>query len=223
MAKGFKDDKGKFRPTEKKNGLSSNQLKEETSSESIDSGKAQMLKDRKEFVHGEPVIGYVNHHPVTLKLELREKGQPQQGVDLKTHENPIELSMSGSIWNLSRSDCTQCGQMQDTIRDELNSGNLRLKSNISQDDMKKLLDIWDRWHLNGLKAGTTKQNELIEMHRDDPKYAEQDVFLDRPRAILKDFDADPDNGYSYGSAWLFEPLSDDVIDFVKEMQGRLNE
>ncbi len=222
MTKGFKDEDGKFRPTGKNNGLTSNQLKTESNSSNIDKKKVQMLKDKKEFVHGEPVLGFINHHAVTIDIDLKEKPQPQKGVDLKMHRTPLELGISGSLWNLSRRDISQGGQMQDTLRKEFTDGNLKLKSNIKPEDFKKLLDVWDRWHLNDLNAGTTKQRELVEQHKNDPKYAELDVFLDRPKAILKDFNADPDNGYSYGSEWLYEPLPKDVVEFIKKMKMRLH-
>lgn len=224
MTKGFKDDKGKFRPTEKNtSSITSKQLKSESNPSSINKGKAQMLKDKKEFVSGEPVIGFINHHPVTVGIDLKEKNQQQKGVDLKLHENPVSLGISASLWNLSRSDITQGGQMQDTLREEFNKGNLKLKSSISRDEFKKFLDIWDRWHLNDLNAGTSKQRKLIEEHKDDPKYANLDKFLDRPKAILTDFKAEPDNGYSYGSAWLYEPLPKDVVNFIKMFKSKLGD
>jgi len=221
LVKGFTKD-GKFRPTEKNtSGITSNKLNSESNPNSIDSGKAQMLKDKNEFVSGEPVVGYINHHAVTLSIDLKQKNEEQKGVDLKLHHNIVKLGISAGLWNLSRSDISQGGQMQDTLRDEFNKGNLRLKSSVSRDEFMKFLDIWDRWHLNDLNAGTTKQRELVDEHRDDEKYAQFDTFLDRPKAILMDFKAEPDNGYSYGSAWLYEPLPDEVVNFIETFKTKL--
>ncbi len=188
-------------------------------------------------VGGEPVVAFIrdftgrrSKHKVTLKIKLEtEKGKDQKGVDGITYENPLTLSISDSIWQRDESDSMSGGQGQDTLREALDDGKLEVGNGISNSEFEKLLDIWDRWHLNDLKAGTSRQRKIIEEHEDEAKYNKFDKFLDRPVAILEDHDAQPDtetsgfgkDGYKYGSQWLYEPLPDDVIEFVEEIQQKL--
>jgi len=231
MVKFFKDDQKRVRRIDDNKNISSKKLKSDSSDSGVNKEKAMLLKDKPEKVHDESVVAYLNHHPVTVQIKL-EEGSNQledmnhdkeslKGTDLKMHKNPVRLSISASEWNLSRSDCTQCGQMQDTLRREFNDGNLKLKSSVSNDDFRKLLDIWDRYHLNDIMAGTEKQLDLINQHRHDEKYADKDVFLDKPEAILKDFKANPDRDWKYGSGFLYRPIPDDVQEFIKKMQKSL--
>lgn len=200
--------------------LTSEQLKSQEKTPTLDSAKANDLKNKNEKIHGETVIGFLNHHAVTMSVEIKDKGRTQQGTDLKTYDNPVTLSMTGSVWNLSRSDITQGGQMQDTLREELDNGNLRLK-NVSRDEFRKLLDVWDEWHLNDLNAGTDEQRKVIEAHKNEGKYEKFDKFLDRPRAILKDNKLNPDRGYDYGSSWLYRPIPNSILEFVRSIQNKL--
>lgn len=232
MVKFFKDDQNRVRKIDDNKNISSKKLKSDSSSSGINKEKAMLLKDKPEKVHNESVIAYLNHHPISIQIKL-EEGSNQledmnhdkeslKGTDLMMHKNPVRLSISASEWNLSRSDCTQCGQMQDTLRKEFMDGNLKLKSSVSNDDFRKILDIWDMYHLNDIKSGTEKQLELISQHKNDEKYADKDVFLERPEAILKDFKANPDRKWKYGSGFLYRPIPDDVQEFIKTMQRKLN-
>jgi len=187
-------------------------------------------------VSGEPVVAFIrdfsgkrSKHKVTLEIELKNKDKTQKGVDGNEYEDPLELSISGSIWQRDETDSLSGGQIDDDLREALRDGKLEVGNGISDSEMKELLDIWDKYHLNDLSAGTERQNEIIEENKDKPKYNKFDKFLDRPKAILEDFDAEPDKetegfgdeGYSYGSAWLFQPLPEDVVDFVEKFKRKL--
>ncbi len=206
----------------KEGGISSKNLKSNNSESGVDKHKALLLKDKPEMVHGEPVFAYLNHHPVTIKISLEPIDKSVKGTDLKTHDTGLKLSISASEWNLSRSDCTQCGQMQDSLKREFQDRKLKLKSVVSDNDFRKLLDIWNEYHLNDIKAGTEKQLDLISQYRDSEKYADKDVFLDRPEAILKDHNANPDGDWKYGHGFLFRPIPASEIKFIKDLQRRLN-
>lgn len=59
--------------------------------------------------------------------------------------------------------------------------------------------LFDRWHLNGMKAGCAHQEVVME----DDGYG-------RPRPSCKLTPPCPITDYRYGSAWLCEPLPADV-------------
>ena len=78
--------------------------------------------------------------------------------------------------------------------------------------------VWDRWHMNGMRAGTHPQMEYLRAIEDEfPGYpvSHYEWAVDK----LKDagLDPDPDTGYRYGSAWLKEPLPQSVIDFLTSL------
>jgi len=72
----------------------------------------------------------------------------------------------------------------------------------------QLYEIWKRWHLNDMRAGTQKQEQLL---RD----AEVEInTYDEACNYLAAKDAYIDNGYKYGSRWLKEELPQEVIDYI---------
>ncbi len=115
-----------------------------------------------------------------------------------------ELSIVGEIDNHTY------GQCDDSIRElvEQHGSGHRDKGEIL-----KLLDIWDRWHLNTMRAGTSRQQEIIRPWLKQTResgykdYTEQCDYLFSHGLLI-------DDGYKYGTAWLYEPLPDDVITFI---------
>lgn len=65
--------------------------------------------------------------------------------------------------------------------------------------LKKFWATWDRWHLNDMNAACEHQRKRGETYKSNPK------------AICKDC------GYHIGTAWLFEEIPQDVIDFLKSL------
>lgn len=62
----------------------------------------------------------------------------------------------------------------------------------------RLYDLWQRWHLNHLRPACCHQRTGSY---DDPEIREQVC----------------PEGYRYGSAWLVEPLPEDVLGQIREM------
>ena len=189
--------------------------------------KKDLEKEREttKFIHREPVVGrikfpYMNYsQAVTMDIELKHKDHPSKGTDLKTYENPLELSISNGIWNKSHTDITEGGQGHDTLREALQKGYFT-PTGLTRQEFKKLLDVWDKYHLNDLKAGTIKQNKFVDEYLENHKDERYDYT--KMKNLLKENGLEPDNGYEYGSAWFYEPLPEDVIKFVREIQEKLN-
>lgn len=97
-------------------------------------------------------------------------------ISLVNKPKGLTLSISGNVWNNKHTDITQGGQMQDTFREALNNtANCSpidpkkpyFKSlQISQDRFRKLLDIWDTWHLNGMNAACEHQRKEQWGHKE---------------------------------------------------------
>lgn len=73
--------------------------------------------------------------------------------------------------------------------------------------MLQLADTWDRWHLNGMHAGTVKQQEALKgATLDRLNYYESATKHLESVGLLND------RGCKYGSAWLFEPLPESILE-----------
>lgn len=69
----------------------------------------------------------------------------------------------------------------------------------------KLRTIANNWHLNGLRAGCAHQEIVWE----EGKYGRQMSLTETLPC--------PETDYRFGSAWLVEPLPQDVIDYLKDL------
>jgi hypothetical protein len=75
----------------------------------------------------------------------------------------------------------------------------------------RLYEIWKRWHLNDMRAGTFVQEEILRQAKvsgiEFNDYDDACNYLER-------FDALVDKCYKYGSKWLKEELPQEVIDYI---------
>lgn len=76
----------------------------------------------------------------------------------------------------------------------------------------RLYEIWKRWHLNDMRAGTFVQEEILRQAK--ASGIEFNDFYTDACDYLQRFDALVDEGYKYGTAWLKEELPQEVIDYV---------
>lgn len=127
---------------------------------------------------------------------------PEVEVELEYTDKGPALSICGSIWNSKHTDCVCCGQCLDTM--------MKFSSLANNALFKKLHNLWSNWHLNDLHAGTVKQEAALKEHgyssnyTDDCKYLESIGLLD-------------DNGYRYGSAWLYREIPEDTLKEIETL------
>lgn len=93
----------------------------------------------------------------------------------------------------------------------------------------KLAEIWDRWHLNDMRAGTPAQEREIERRTaaakaeygvDGPALAYKlgfDSHYSMACAWLNEAGLYDDNGYKYGHAWLREEVPADVVAWLDSL------
>lgn len=146
--------------------------------------------------------GFKKALPVTLEIELKQENKGEV------------LSICGNVWRPNKTDIVAGGQCQDTIRDALNHGRLELAEGQTRNEIYKLLDIWDTWHLNGMNAACSHQRVVIKEMEET--HGKKFFYADNYDEIVKlpFFAKCPDCGYRYGSAWLYEPLPADVTEFI---------
>lgn len=138
------------------------------------------------------------------------------------------LSLMGTAKRRGARDIDQGGQMQDTIRDMDLSELL-----IPGSERDRLVETWERWHLNDMRPGCE--------HQRAEGWGDRPIDPDKPtRAYGRHFegqshdswnllgwvrpDEHPDGlltrpcptcGYRYGTAWLHEDVPADVLDWLR--------
>lgn len=137
---------------------------------------------------------------VAVIAETRFPGRPARlySDPSQTVAEPFTLSLTGET---TRSG----GQIADTLR------KLNAAQDDSSDDVEALCDLWDRWHLNDLKAGTDRQTAALASYRAEIEAAGKSFDYADACGVLAMLGLHPDRGYRYGSAWLYEPIPDDVL------------
>jgi hypothetical protein len=146
---------------------------------------------------------------VFVKIELREG----------------RLSISGVIGPLASGNALGgCGQIDMGFAHRNPAGNdkryskpirpcdIRFAPGWTDDKWLDLLDVWNRWHMNDMKAGTAAQEEWLRQNPVDATYPKSH-YTEASKA-LTDAGLNPDNGYMYGSKWLSEEIPEETIAFI---------
>lgn len=159
---------------------------------------------------------------VEVEMELRNRGgedtftiDRKTGKKTFTGKTPIytELSICGSIWNCKHTDILCGGQCLDTIaeyRDQLTEPEL----------FDELLQLWEKYHLNGMHAGTPEQEKAIEEWKAEGNRYDYNAVCEMLKkrglyevnytglSIGRRYENEP---YKYGHAWLVQSLPGDVL------------
>jgi hypothetical protein len=148
------------------------------------------------------------YYQATIKLgsiDYRERGRADSPVEIEvilTRHNkatdlrgrsltmPLDLSITGTIWQPGKVDCYTAGQCAEEIA-----------AAFPGDEMvANIVAVWSRWHLNDMRAGCRHQQQLATR----PEIGEPCPFC----------------GYKYGTAWNFEPIPSAVVAEIKSWQSR---
>lgn len=117
------------------------------------------------------------------------------------------LSLMGNYYQCS-------GQISGELRKLVDTEPALLKFRV--EDARKLCDVWDRWHLNDMRAGTKKQEDAIrewrKTKRGSYKYDDACKYLSKIGLLV-------DNGYRYGTSWLTEEVPQDVLKWLFSLPG----
>lgn len=141
----------------------------------------------------------LNGDPIILELRIEPAQMIEHGktIDLKPiPKSAKEISVTGQSTG-------HCGQMTDQLRG----------SGVAE--LNRICELWDRWHLNGMKAGNRKQLEYIEQNGLGGDY--DAICKALGAAGLLEVD-----GYKYGSAWLYEPVPAKVVNELKKLFAKIN-
>lgn len=115
-------------------------------------------------------------------------------IAITEHNSFKKLSIIGVI--LKDGEQIEWGQVREEARDIIPA---------------RLYQIWKRWHLNDMRAGTSVQEALLRRAKD--KGVDVSTY-EKARNYLLGFGLLVDQGHRYGSAWLKEKLPQHVIDYL---------
>lgn len=124
-------------------------------------------------------------------------------IDLKETDRGPVFSANGTIWNCKQTDCVSFGQNLDEISEY-----------ISSPLFKQIYRLWKLYHLNDLHAGTKAQEKIIndafEKTNEQYDYDKACSILDKEGLLI-------DNGYKYGSGWLYEPIPEEDLKEIESI------
>ena len=146
-------------------------------------------------------------------------------IEIRDTDKGPELSVCGTIWNATHTDHASGGQNIDELA--------RLFPNDKR--LARLREIWERWHLNGMRAGCEHQRaekwheRPIDPSKPTNTYGQWCgergpttwnmltwvTKKDHPQGLM--CEPCPVCGYKYGTAWLHEPLPPEIIAELCEM------
>ncbi len=137
-------------------------------------------------------------------------------VTLIQKEKGLCLSLSGVDHPMYNGDARGgCGQIYGILRDVERPN---FDEGWTQDSVNELHDIWERWHLNDMNAGTAKQMEFIRAKKAEGwKYN-----YDQAKEALIDAGIYNDDGKKYGHSWYFEALPIEIIKWFNGLQDTSN-
>jgi len=156
-------------------------------------------------------VGNARGGSVEIEIEMEDYGKSRK-----------RLSICGNVWNARHSDIESGGQILDHFtfspgRVFYYGEPVVVKPPMTVTILKRIVDVWKRWHLNDMHAECEHQEKLkssmLEKHGEGFFYASNiDGIWSEP-----EFSACSVCGYRYGTAWTYRELPSDVVAFVNMM------
>ena len=148
------------------------------------------------MIHNVHMVGVSEYGRVFVEVQYRTDGR---------------LSITGVVGPRSNGDARgSCGQIVDSVRDVPH-----LAEGWTPGMITRLVEVWERWHLNDMQAGSPRQRAWLEANPISVTYPESHYVVACERLAAADLNPDTEHGdYAYGSAWLREEVPEDVIEFL---------
>lgn len=131
----------------------------------------------------------------------RKINQVEVRIELKECKDGPVFSACAYVWNSRHTDCVAGGQCIDTLYKYFR-GNV---------DYMNIYELWARNHLNDMHAGTVLQEKALDKAGregyDVSDYTKQCQYLQKEGLY-------EDNGYKYGTSWLYRPISSEDLELI---------
>lgn len=131
------------------------------------------------------------NHAVDVEIELQEKDNGEK-----------VFSARGNIWNTMHTDIVCGGQCLDEIAQY-----------VKTPVFKEVYDLWNKYHLNDMHAGTPEQEEAIKEYTKTNRYDYTAVceYLKSIGLYEVDLNGEP---YRYGTKWLYEAIPNEDLNRI---------
>ena len=162
-------------------------------------------------------IGELINKLTTMKREFKFIDKDKNLVRIKCE---IREGKHGDVFTMSGEYCGSMGQCLDSVHPK-------------NKEQTSIIEIWRRYHLNDMHAGTPKQEEClissgINFH-DYVNKGRKSVY-DYECEVLERYGLLYDGEYKYGSGWIhqelpedFECTLNDLIDKIEDIEENENE
>jgi hypothetical protein len=150
--------------------------------------------------------------PVVITTTIKLQRTPTHKKDYLTAKHVEDrhyytISVSGRYPGVG-------GQCRDSIQQGVAKGEFELLIPIG--DFEQLCCVWERYHLNDMRAGTASQEKALKTWRDSPQYN----GTMPERTVLIVMGLEPDRGYSWGSAWLLKQIPFTLLERTVDLLER---
>jgi hypothetical protein len=148
------------------------------------------------------------------KVDYLKNGKNTCEVEVVLSFDQTRFSACGRIWNHLKTDLYSGGQNLDDIKKLIPNNKL----------FNKIYDIWSKYHLNDLTAGSPKQMAFLDSIT-KPKNSEfytweceqlEKVDLLYDKSYLHD-----KKPYKYGSAWLLTEIPKNIKKEINNIMGEV--
>ena len=142
-------------------------------------------------------------------------------IELREEDGKPVFSASGSVWNSEQTDIIMGGQcLDEPIITE------QLKENKT---FEEILDLWHKYHLNDMHAGTYEQETCIKENQEERNLIEK--RLKRENKYISRYDVNCEllkkynlyevevdgKPYKYGRSWLYWDIPNEDLFRIKKL------
>lgn len=138
----------------------------------------------------------INLVEVEIALEEKKQGMPV-------------FTASAMVWNSEHTDCVMGGQCLDEL--------LKYKELKNNKQYQKIVELWEKHHLNDMHAGTIEQEEAIDnWKKQGNKYDYNEVceFLKSVGLYEVEYEGNP---YKYGHGWIYRAIPQNDLEEIKAL------
>lgn len=133
-------------------------------------------------------------------------------LELKDKDGKPEFTASATVWNIRKTNSIMGGQCLDTIAEKLPGLKKNKKYNL-------ILDLWKKYHLNGMNAGTREQSAAIEEEAQRQgvrwlEYTKACEYLKSINLYEVEHDGKP---YKYGHGWIYYEIPAEDLQKIKNL------
>lgn len=174
--------------------------------------------------------GTSRRYEAEVTIELRRRGGEktftmQNGEKVYTGNTTpeyVELSICGTVWNTTKTNCIMGGQCLDEMYKHLRHN----------ETFREIYKLWKEYHLNGMHAGTPEQEKAVQDWKQKTgkqyDYTEICEYLKEiglyevnftGLTVGRRYENEP---YKYGHGWIIQELPGDVLVRIEHIIDTVN-